>query len=252
MIWLRGADISRHQGPIDFLRFAPFVDELHMRATMGEIGVDDRFAEYWRESLWASIARRGFYHLPIAELGWRGQRENILRTTRGDFGNAKALFDVERRAYDRERMKAGWRFPREHFTDNLFELILRLISDGLPGARIYTNESEWIAMTTQPMEARAFGLHIAGYPSIATRTHADLERWLRTYRIRIPYPWNTLPADQQWEAWQGASTGRLPGAAGSVDLSLVRNLFAQIPGEVEIADILFHLDKIEMELNAIN
>lgn len=208
---LRGIDISVWQGEIDWERLAPQVDELLVRATMGATGVDTRYAANWRESGWAGIARRGAYHYVTTGVPWGWQRENILRTTGGDFGNVPFTLDCERTAIERERMAAGWRFPREQYTSDLYELCESLRAEVPAGLRLYSNYYEWMTITTQPAWARDFGLHIAGYPAVVSLTRPP----------RIPPPWSTLPRDEQWAAWQYTASGRLPGIAGNVDQSFV-------------------------------
>lgn len=210
-----GIDVSRHQGDIDWQRVAPHVDEVLIRATMGAVGVDDRYAENWREAGWAGIKAKSFYHLATSGTPWRGQRDNIARVTRGDFGAIAVVIDAERTAFDKERQANGWRFPKEQYTDDVLALADWLKGEAAGGVRIYSNKSEIEAMTTQTPLLAAFGFHGAGYPLSTPMTFEKLELLQRTYRLAIPRPWTHA------DAWQGASTGRLPGIAGNVDMSLI-------------------------------
>jgi hypothetical protein len=218
----RAADISRHQGDVDMGRLSESVDELIMRCTLGHTGVDDRFAQYWRESGWEHIPIRAVYLLPIVELDARGHLANLRRVTGGDYGNGKIVIDVERRTLDRERMATGWRWPKEQFTDMILDLAFQLKRDSA-GVRFYSNKTEWETMTTTPLDAKQFGFHVAGYPFLTPQTFESMAKMLGVYQPRLPSPWLT------WEAWQCASTGRLPGIAGNVDLNFIRNGVVPVP-----------------------
>lgn len=224
MNYKRGKDISRHQGDIDMPRLAETTDELLMRGTMGGTGFDERFAEYWRESSWAGVKTRGVYHLPIVNIPWRDQRENILRTTRGDFGNGKYTFDYEMRAIDLEAIRRGWRWPKEQFTHDMFELYQSLKREGPVGFRAYGNDGSISSMLLPETWLLELELHVAAYPwtriGVTYEQLHDLQH-AGTYRIVVPRPWSLLPVERQIAAWQGAYTGRYGGVAGNVDLSLI-------------------------------
>lgn len=210
---LHGIDVSRHQGSIDWQRLAPHVDEVLIRSTMGAVGVDDAYARNWRESGWAGIKRRGIYHLVTSRTPWRGQLDNLRRVTKGDYGSVGVTLDVERTSADRADTRP---FPRQPYTDDLLELAFALKREA-PAVYIYSNASEIQAMTTQPPALNLFGFHGAGYPLREPMSFERLAALWPGYRLVIPRPWTAA----HLRAWQGASTGRLPGIAGDVDLSLV-------------------------------
>lgn len=200
-------DVSRHNGAIDWprARAEGGVECAIIRATLGSTGVDERYAENWRESGWAGVPRRGVYHYVIAGVSAAAQVHNILAATGGDFGTEPVTLDVERTRAQVQAMKAGWQFPVAAYTAMLFELAhaLRMHTP----VRLYTSKWEWLAMTTEPAWAANFPLWVAGYPT-------DPES--PTYKPAVPSPW----AD--WSIWQYSSTGRVPGLAGDVDLSRER------------------------------
>lgn len=225
MNFTRGKDLSRHQQDVDMPRLAETTDELLMRGTMGATGVDDRFAEYWRESGWAGVKTRGIYHLPIVNIPWRDQFENIKRVSRGDYGNGRFTFDYELRAIDYQAIANGWVWPKAKFTSDMFELYQAMKREGPVGFRAYGNKGTidlmFEANTTWLLEMEA---HIAAYPwTTPGVTYEQLHGLLHSgaYKIDIPYPWKALRPEQQMGAWQGAYTGRYPGVAGNVDLSLI-------------------------------
>ena len=59
-----------------------------MRATLGSTGIDDRYAENWRESGWAGIPRRGIYHYFITGVSAAAQLANILAVMGATLGRA--------------------------------------------------------------------------------------------------------------------------------------------------------------------
>jgi hypothetical protein len=223
---LRGIDISRHQGTITWPLVAPHVDEVLIRATMGAVGVDPLYAANWQGAAQAGIARRGIYHLATSRTPWRGQYENVLRVTGGDFGPVAVTLDVERTAADRA---SPLPFPRQQYTDDLLELAVALRREAPGGVRVYSNATEIRAMTTQVPALQLFGFHGAGYPLTTPMTFERLAQLWPAYHLVIPAPWKP----EHLAAWQGAFTGRLPGIAGNVDMSLV---FAVPPAPEPVPD----------------
>lgn len=190
-------DVSRHQGQIDWLRVAGAeVQTAVIRCTMAATGVDDAYARNWREAGWAGIARRGVYHYVVTGIPAASQVENILRTTGGDFGDEPLTLDCEPTKDERERMAAGWLFPRRAYTDMLAAIVERLQASVL--VRIYTSAYFWSLITTQPAWA------------------LDLPLWVADYRAR-PAP--ACPPGWEWARWQYTHQGRVAGIAGDVDLN---------------------------------
>jgi lysozyme len=196
-VTLRGIDVSRWQGTINWAAVAasvPRVELAVIRATLGSSGIDDRYPSNWAAAKAAGIPRLGVYHYVIPGVDPARQAEHIL-TTITDFGTEPLTLDVERREIDKATP-----FDRIAFTRLLTALVLLLRPR--VGLRIYTSASEWAAMTTLPEWAGEFPL------------------WVADYRIRpapaIPQGWQT------WELWQFTGSGRLAGIAGAVDLNHVR------------------------------
>lgn len=188
-------DVSRHNGLIDWQRARSEggVTTAVIRATLGATGVDDAYARNWREAGWQGI-RRGVYHLMILDLSPAQQRENILRTTGGAFGDEPLAIDAERTA----AMRALPVFPKARYTDQLYELA-ELMRRECP-VRCYSSAEEWRQITTLPAWAEGF-----------------LD-WLAHYNATISAP--ALPAGvQTWKRWQYTSEGRVAGFAGNVDLN---------------------------------
>jgi len=197
-------DVSKWQGAIDWPAVGGEggVTCAIMRCTLGATGTDIQYARNWSESARAGIPRRGAYHYVITNVSASLQLGNILAVTGGDFGNEPFTVDVERTSAERVAMAGGWPFPKAAYTNMLLELTSRLAQRAR--VRIYTNKTEWQAMTTQPAWAANYGLHVAGYPADPNNT---------VYRPFVPAPW------VDWTMWQFSSTGRVAGIASNVDLN---------------------------------
>lgn len=225
-------DISRWNGPISWgvVRDAG-VECAIIRASLGSTGKDDRYETNWRESGEARIPRRGGYHYFITQISGQAQFDNIMRVTKGDFGNVPFTIDCERTKTERQKMADGWAFPKANYTEQL-RVLCNLLKQRTP-IRIYSNKWEWEAITTQPIWAVEFGFHVAAYPDDPSDP---------TYKPLIPKPWT------DWTLWQYSSTGSVQGINGNVDLNRERT--TQSPGEplVWLAEINQLTDKIRKEL----
>jgi lysozyme len=207
MDYLRGIDVSRHQGDIDWARLRPHVDEVIVRATLGRGGVDTHYRRNWREIVWAAFPQRGLYHYYITEDPPDTQLDNIFHTTGGDFGNRPFTVDCERRADERIRP-----FDRIAYTRNLERFLNGWKGRTRHPIRIYTSAAEWRQITTEPAWLADYDLHIAHYNSFILAP--ALPRYARG-----------------WQVWQWDNTGHLPGIAGNVDLNRVKGALPP-PAEV--------------------
>lgn len=219
--FLRSSDISRHQDDVDFQRLRPAIDEIIIRCAMGATGVDDRYAENWREAKWAGIPRRRTYFYVVTDIPWREQLANVHRVTGGDYGTGAIILDSERTASEKARIKAGWVFPKRRYTDTLLELAFQLGRE--VEVEHYSNFWEWTDMVYPDPDFRKRRFHGAGYPLSIPVTFEQMVTFLGRYQLRIPRPWSDEPR-LEWHGWQCASTGRLPGIAGNVDLNFIRPL----------------------------
>jgi lysozyme len=195
---IRGCDVSRHQGLIDWRLLSTAVEVALIRASLGKGGVDDMFARNWENSASAGLVRRGVYHYYITEDNPQAQVANVFRVTQGDFGTEPFTLDCERR-----RDEVSKPFDKVRYSLNVKQFVDEWQASTSHPLRIYTSAVEWAAITTLPLWVRSFGLHVAQYNAHITEPD-------------IPFGW----AD--WEVWQYSASGHLPGVAASVDLNWVK------------------------------
>lgn len=91
---IRGIDVSRHQGSIDWpiVRDAD-VDFAFIKASEGADLRDSRFAENWRGA--RALRARSAYHFFTFCSPGRGQAENFLRATRTSGADLPPAVDIE-------------------------------------------------------------------------------------------------------------------------------------------------------------
>lgn len=167
-----------------------------MRATMGSQGIDVRFSANWAQALAAGIPRRGVYHYVTTGTSPSLQHNHIMTMTGGDWGTEPLVLDVERTEDERKKMAAGWQFPKAAYTQMLFLLATELRTHG--PVMIYTNDTEWRAMTSTPAWAAQYQLWVASWGALPPI---------------VPTPWT------DWRLWQYTNLGQVPGIIGNVDLS---------------------------------
>ena len=190
-------DVSRHNSYIAWPKVAAAgVTRAIIRATMGSQGIDVRFSANWAQSLAAGILRRGVYHYVTTATSPQLQHDHIMNVTGGDWGTEPLVLDVERTEAERNKMVAGWVFPKAAYTDMLLKLATALAAHG--PVMIYTNDTEWRTMTTQPAWAAQYPLWAAAWG---------------TAPPVVPSPW------VDWRMWQYSNVGQVAGIIGNVDLS---------------------------------
>lgn len=192
-----------------------------MRATLGHLGVDERYRENWNEARWAGFPSYGLYHYYITESHPLRQLDHIFRTTGGDFGNVPFTLDCERRADEKTRP-----FNRFAYTTNVRLFLLGWAERTRHPIRIYTSRVEWAAITLEPEWLSEYEVHVAHYNPL------------------IAQPW--LPRHvSTWAVWQYSSTGRIAGVAGDVDLNRIQSaaaVDAWVPVKEEIRARLGRVD----------
>lgn len=187
MAYLKGIDVSAHQGAISWLQVAEHgaVSFAWIKATEGATHTDARFAENWGGSLFAGV-KRGAYHFLRASSSARLQAERFLRVYPGD-GELPPVLDFE---------------PDPNG-------IVPAAGCALEWMRIVEREIGLLPM-------------IYCSPSVADE-HLGHEfcvhdLWIAHYgvvRPRVPLFWG------EWRAWQ-TGVGSVAGVRGPVDLNVMR------------------------------
>lgn len=168
-------DVSQYNGLIQWGQVQ--ADCVLIRCSTGAYP-DSRYAFNWANS--ARIPRRGAYHYVVTGVAAGVQLDAILSATGKQWGSEPFTVDVEPTQYERERIAAGWVFPRESYTANLKALI-DLLSVYVR-VRIYTSKNDWALCTTQPAWA------------------VDDLHWIAHYNSHVSEP--DRPAGWDWQLWQ--------------------------------------------------
>jgi lysozyme len=183
---VRGIDVSNHQGPIDWSRVrAGGIAFALIKATEGSDFRDQRFAENWRESARAGIARAAYHYFTFCSDG-AAQAIHFLSVVPPEPDVLPPAVDVEYAGNCKsppgvERIRAELRVFLERI------------------------ESAWsrkpILYVTRQSRWRIVDGHIEGYPL-----------WIRSV-------WWPLRRGS-WLLWQYSDTGRVDGIRGPVDLDV--------------------------------
>lgn len=187
---VRGADVSHHQGPIDWDEVADEdIDFAYIKATEGTTHVDDRFTENWEDAQDAGIVV-GAHHFMSFDSPGTGQAENLIATVPETSGMLPPVVDVE--SYGRYIDD----LPDEETVSSILDELLAGLEDqyGVP-AIIYTTDTYYDAFIRD------------AYP--------DNPIWIRA--IVLP---PRLSDDRDWTFWQYSNRDHLDGIEGYVDMNV--------------------------------
>ncbi len=193
---LRGIDISRHNGNVDFAQLQqPGADVgfVYIKCTEGTDYVDPGFIENVRRASRAGIPA-GVYHFFRYDTDGELQALNLLNAMRGrDFALPPAI-DVE-----------DWGNPDGHTTALIVER-LRMLVDCL------------VAEGYQPL----IYTNIDGYHRLIRGNFDNLPLWISSFSWP---PLDTDPDNRHWAIWQYSHRGNVWGIDGPVDLNVVNPIF---------------------------
>ena len=185
---VRGIDVSRHQGTIDWNALqAAGLDFVYMKATEGGDWTDPKFTRNWREAGAQGLAR-GAYHFYTFCRPWDEQLAHALAVL-PDEHELPFVVDVEYggncEGYEsREAIQLGLDRFISAATDSL----------GYPPA--------------------IYAVH-RGFPDFVKGRYMDSPLWLQHV------VWEPSAGDgRDWSVWQYSVRGRLPGIEGPVDLNV--------------------------------
>lgn len=184
MTQVKGIDVSRHQGVIDWAKVsASGVHFVAMRCTLGTHGVDDKFFVNWQGAKDAGLLVTA-YHLVFPDLPPQEQVAHFLATMGYRVPDMPLVLDCE--------MPQGQN--KQTVTANIQAQVNLLPPVNGLKPLIYTNQAF----------GNTYMLSNFGCPLwVANYTTAD--------EPRMPVWWDT------WKLWQYSSTGHTPGIAGNVD-----------------------------------
>ncbi|HMN14132.1 MAG TPA: GH25 family lysozyme [Bellilinea sp.] len=195
-------DISRHNGKVDFVKMkSAGADGVVIRGSMGEGGVDERWAENYAGAKSAGLLV-GMYHLFFPELSQPGQVANIKLQTQNRPLDFPIVLDAEMtRSCTPAQITAG----------------LLYVARNTPRVRgrnpmIYTRSTWWRVNVLPRAEWEQYPL------------------WIAMYNDSVYHPWTGQPAGyhprdwERWQLWQYSAdgNGRGPefgGGSTSMDLS---------------------------------
>ena len=202
---IKGIDVSRWQGAIDFRQVAAsgyrFVI---MRATVGDYYTDPKFGVYWRDAADAGLLLSA-YHVVIPGIDPAKQLAHFDEAVAGLLPDLPFVLDVE---VDRDK-------PRTVITETCLGVADAFLARYEHRPIIYTRANWWNKFIERNPIWSKHPLHVAHY------TNAE--------QPAIPLDWK----DVGWTLWQYSSTGSLPYVQSkNTDL----NVFAG--GEAEFQNFL--------------
>ena len=187
---LRGIDVSRHQGRIEWMDVADSgISFVYIKATEGTDWIDPRGPSNWQRAKEAGI-RVGAYHYYLLCQTGRDQAEHFIDTVPIDVSALPPAIDLE------HAQNCGLDQPPEEVRAEISVMISKLRHHYGTDPVIYTTQSfyrDWLqgAFPANPIWIRG----IEGYPE--------------------------LPDGRAWAIWQYSHRGRVPGIDGEVDLNVM-------------------------------
>lgn len=184
---VRGADLSAHNGDIDFqaLASADSLQFVVLKATEGADFRDTRFRANHAAALQAGLAVGAYHFFRFDSPGYL-QALNLLHAVRGRTLHLPLVIDVEE-----------WANPTDRATSTIISELRTMVD---------------------VLEAQ-------GYRVMLYSNQAGASRFLRPY-FPLNHRWIASlaaePADTTWVLWQYTHRGRLTGASGDVDLNVYR------------------------------
>ncbi len=193
---VRGIDVSHYQSRIDWdtvVRHTP-LDFIFVKATEGVTLRDSFFCENW-EALERTGTTRGAYHFFRPSYPAKRQAYHFIDQVMLNYGDLPPVLDVE-------------------------------VVDGVSKVQLLTGMITWLGIIESHYGIRPiiytnqkfYNKYLSGY-------FEDYSLWIARYNRREPQ----LVGDNNWDFWQYADDGRVPGIPGPVDF----NVFYGTPAELD-------------------
>lgn len=180
---VRGIDISKHNGDIDFERVAAdSIDFVYIKATEGAKWRDPKFADNFDAARRAGLPV-GVYHFFRFDVSGLRQAYNLLDAIHDRYPDLPVAIDLEEWANAPD-------VSTDLIVDNLTVMIDRLQADGIP-VIIYTNKN--------------------GYTRFVHGRFDNIDTWICSF--------TDPPLKGEWRLWQHSHCGRVDGIRGDVDLN---------------------------------
>ena len=187
---VRGVDVSRHQGEIDWPALAADgVEFAYIKATEGGDWIDPEFAANWSGAEHAGVAR-GAYHFFTFCRPPEEQAAHALAVAPPEPGTLPLAVDVE---YSGNCADYGTRAEVSARLDRFIEIVTD--STGRP-----------------PVIYAVF----EAYPDFVEGRYPDSPVWVQNIL------WEPAPPDRDWAFWQYSVAGRRDGVRGPIDLNVFR------------------------------
>jgi lysozyme len=189
---VRGIDVSHHQGAIDWAAVkGDGIQFAYMKATEGGSFTDATFADNWRNSNAAGIAR-GAYHFFTLGTSGELQAAHFIATVPADAAALPPAIDLEFSGYNKNR-----RPPPEEFQRELAVFWDAIVANYGKLPVVYTaSDFQKEYLRFMPVE----------------------RLWIREVLLR---------PDSGWTFWQFSPRGRVRGVPGFVDLNVFHSNAAE-------------------------
>lgn len=192
-----GVDLSEFNDVKDWLSIKNAGKKVVIhRATKGSTGLDKQFRNRWPEIKQINFDYHGLYHLFIPGVSGKGQYDNLMNVTQGDFGNYPLTVDVEPIPSTQT-----YGDPTNDIINPLREFLSLIHATYKPV--IYTSDNATHVMgLTKAAWLLDYPLHFA--------------QWTTGPNFTLPEPWRS--AGKTYFAFQHWNKGAVSGILGNVDL----------------------------------
>ncbi|AUX24266.1 uncharacterized protein SOCEGT47_048030 [Sorangium cellulosum] len=220
---LSGADVSVHQGHIQWDAFAPQLDFVFIRATYGPAAVDRKLAYNRAEAARRGLIR-GYYHYALPGLDPLEQAQKVCSVVGAlEPGELDLVLDLEETQHERDE---GHRWTQDD-TLALQEWTRRFVGEvkaRYPGRSVilYTRHNFWHQYLGGSAELVDCPLWIANYTygsdPVTARPPANPKAWAAWAQKKPLKAWDPWAA---WSFWQISARAVMPGVtANTVDANL--------------------------------
>lgn len=180
---VRGIDISKHNGDIDFEQVAAdSIDFVYIKATEGARWRDPKFTDNFDAARRAGLPV-GVYHFFRFDVSGLQQAYNLLDAIKDRNPDLPVAIDLEEWANSPD-------VNTESIVDHLTVMLDRLQADGIP-VIIYTNKN--------------------GYTRFVHGRFDNIDTWICSF--------TDPPLSGKWQLWQHSHCGKVKGIKGDVDLN---------------------------------
>jgi lysozyme len=210
---IRGADVSRYQGNIDWDKLkTAALSFVYIKSTESDHDVDPQFARNWEGASRAGIAKGAYHFYDFCKSG-AAQADHFIRTVPREPGALPPTIDLEKSGSCHKMPE------KDAFLADLAVFVAKIQAAYGQKPILYVNG----------------GIH----ERYLTETDADQKLWISAPVNEAPQ----LPDGRAWTLWQYTFSGRLAGIEGPVDIDVFNGTPAMLAALTRPDAVLLALKK---------